>query len=257
MHAISLVQFNVYRWAGKMLVDAARLRNQERVTGRLAERARRLPQFNDGIPFFASLPFHPRAAGTGGRAVRLRFRWNTFADCRAPGPGQMRARTRNLLGQLVALYPCIIISGRARETYSTNWPAVKVARVIGNHGAETEADPPNFAPECTTLEGHTGGPAWLDSGVVDRKQRRLPGRTLPSIGEQSSSPQPNLAAARTLPEVRVFRGKQVINLVPSALPIKEMLWRPNGPVLDANGSCLWATTRTMKMLSPYRAMWCL
>jgi len=33
-----LVQFNVYRWAGKMLVDAARLRNQERVAGRLAER---------------------------------------------------------------------------------------------------------------------------------------------------------------------------------------------------------------------------
>ncbi len=33
-----LVQFNVYRWAGTMLVDAARLRNQERVAGRLAER---------------------------------------------------------------------------------------------------------------------------------------------------------------------------------------------------------------------------
>ncbi len=31
-----LAQFNVYRWAGKMLVDAARLRNQERVSGRLA-----------------------------------------------------------------------------------------------------------------------------------------------------------------------------------------------------------------------------
>jgi trehalose 6-phosphate synthase len=34
-----LVQFNVYRWAGKMLVDAARVRNQDRVAGRLAERA--------------------------------------------------------------------------------------------------------------------------------------------------------------------------------------------------------------------------
>jgi trehalose 6-phosphate synthase len=33
-----LAQFNVYRWAGKMLIDAARLRNQERVAGRLAER---------------------------------------------------------------------------------------------------------------------------------------------------------------------------------------------------------------------------
>lgn len=33
-----LAQFNVYRWAGKMLMDAARLRNQERVAARLAER---------------------------------------------------------------------------------------------------------------------------------------------------------------------------------------------------------------------------
>jgi len=33
-----LAQFNVYRWAGKMLVDAARLRSQERVTARLSDR---------------------------------------------------------------------------------------------------------------------------------------------------------------------------------------------------------------------------
>ena len=33
-----LAQFNVYRWAGKMLVDAARLRSQERLAGRLSER---------------------------------------------------------------------------------------------------------------------------------------------------------------------------------------------------------------------------
>jgi trehalose 6-phosphate synthase len=32
-----LVQFNVYRWAGQMLVDAARLRNRERVAGRLSD----------------------------------------------------------------------------------------------------------------------------------------------------------------------------------------------------------------------------
>jgi trehalose 6-phosphate synthase len=34
-----LTQYNVYRWAGTMLVDASRLRSQERVAGRLAERA--------------------------------------------------------------------------------------------------------------------------------------------------------------------------------------------------------------------------
>ncbi len=34
-----LVQFNVYRWAGKMLVDAARFRNQGRVAERLGDRS--------------------------------------------------------------------------------------------------------------------------------------------------------------------------------------------------------------------------
>jgi trehalose 6-phosphate synthase len=32
-----LAEFNVYRWAGRMLVDAARVRRRERMTGRLAE----------------------------------------------------------------------------------------------------------------------------------------------------------------------------------------------------------------------------
>jgi len=34
-----LTQFNVYRWAGRMLVDAARVRNQDRVAGRLGLRS--------------------------------------------------------------------------------------------------------------------------------------------------------------------------------------------------------------------------
>jgi trehalose 6-phosphate synthase len=33
-----LAQYNVYRWAGNMLIDAARLRNRERVSGRISER---------------------------------------------------------------------------------------------------------------------------------------------------------------------------------------------------------------------------
>jgi trehalose 6-phosphate synthase len=34
-----LSEFNVYRWAGRMLTDAARLRSHERLEGRLAQRA--------------------------------------------------------------------------------------------------------------------------------------------------------------------------------------------------------------------------
>jgi trehalose 6-phosphate synthase len=32
-----LAEFNVYRWAGRMLADAARLRSRDRLTGRLTD----------------------------------------------------------------------------------------------------------------------------------------------------------------------------------------------------------------------------
>ena len=32
-----VAEFNVYRWAGRMLVDAARLRSRDRLTGRLTD----------------------------------------------------------------------------------------------------------------------------------------------------------------------------------------------------------------------------
>jgi hypothetical protein len=37
MHAMRafVAEFNVYRWAGRMLVDAARVRRHERLSGRL------------------------------------------------------------------------------------------------------------------------------------------------------------------------------------------------------------------------------
>jgi hypothetical protein len=37
-------EFNVYRWAGRMLVHAARLRRRERLTGRLSDRALAAPE---------------------------------------------------------------------------------------------------------------------------------------------------------------------------------------------------------------------
>jgi len=39
MHAMRtlLAEYNVYRWAGRMLIDAARLRVKDRLTGRLSD----------------------------------------------------------------------------------------------------------------------------------------------------------------------------------------------------------------------------
>src|SRR5438552_7319724 len=55
-----------------------------------------------------------------------------------PSVAGMRAKTRNLLARLAALHPCVIVSGRARADLLGKLSGVSVARVIGNHGAETE-----------------------------------------------------------------------------------------------------------------------
>ena len=137
-----LVQFNVYRWAGTMLVDAARLRNQERVAGRWPRSARtwgRRP--DDEVSTFKSFSPVAYAAGPRADALRVRFRRNIGADCRASRSGRMRNRTRDLLRRLASLYPCIVVSGRDRAGVLDKLSGVHVARVLGNHGAESARQP--------------------------------------------------------------------------------------------------------------------
>ena len=137
-----------------------------------------------------------------------------------PDRASMRARTRNLLGQLAALYPCIVISGRARADVIDKLAAVRVARVIGNHGAETEAVPrisrQNVERWKATLEGQLGSipGLWMeDKGISLAVHYR-------QSANKAQARSLILAAARTLPEVRVFGGKQVVNLVPVSAPHK-------------------------------------
>ncbi len=137
-----------------------------------------------------------------------------------PEQAGMRARTRRLLIRLAALYPCIIVSGRARADVLSKLGAVKVARVIGNHGAETEAATRGsrrlvgrwkaaLGRELGTIPG-----LWMeDKGVsmaVHYRQSPHRAQVLRQV----------LAAAGKLPEVRVFGGKQVVNLVPVGAPHK-------------------------------------
>src|SRR5664280_2533994 len=67
-----------------------------------------------------------------------------------PGQAVMSGQTRSLLGRLAALYPCVIVSGRSREDVLGRLSGLKVARVIGNHGAETEASTPK--PNCRVAQ---------------------------------------------------------------------------------------------------------
>jgi trehalose 6-phosphate phosphatase len=137
-----------------------------------------------------------------------------------PDRADMRARTRKLLVRLAALYPCIVISGRSRRDLLDKLAGVKVARAIGNHGAETETFSPRSRP---LVEG------WMDSLGLDLGL--VPGLWVEDKGyslavhyrqcaQKAETRRRILAAASKLKGVRVFGGKQVVNLAVDRAPHK-------------------------------------
>lgn len=136
-----------------------------------------------------------------------------------PERAVLRVRTRNLLRRLAALYPCAIISGRARADVLDKLRGLNVARVIGNHGAETEA----------ARKPHRRVEQW--KAVLQLELARIQGVWVEDKGfslavhyRQSSQKiearRRILAAACKLKHARVFGGKQVVNIVMDQAPHK-------------------------------------
>lgn len=136
-----------------------------------------------------------------------------------PDQAVLRVRTRNLLRRLAALYPCIIVSGRARADLLGKLRGVHVSRVIGNHGAET----------ATTIESRHQIDQWL--AALKLELGPVPGLWVEDKGmslaihyrqsaQKTDARRRILAATRTLKQVHVFGGKQVVNVVLDSAPNK-------------------------------------
>jgi len=121
-------------------------------------------------------------------------------------------RTRDLLERLAKLYPCVIVSGRARADLVGRLAGVRVCRAIGNHGAEPEA---TAARPAVVAE-------W--KAVLDREVAGIPGLLVEDKGlslavhyrlcaRRAEVRKRILALAQKLPDVRIVGGKFVINLV--------------------------------------------
>jgi len=130
-----------------------------------------------------------------------------------PNKAKMRMRTRNLLGRLAALHPCVIVSGRARADVLEKLGGAKVSRVIGNHGAETEAAPTKglsrVAEWKATLKREMGSMAgvWLEDKRLSLAVHYRHSTSKAKVRRQI------LAATQSLKRVRVFGGKDVVNIV--------------------------------------------
>ena len=132
----------------------------------------------------------------------------------------MRYATRSLLIRLAALYPCVILSGRARADLLAKLGGVNVEQVIGNHGAEAAG---------TTGAERSHVRSW--KAAIELQLGPVPGVWVEDKGmslavHYRQSPRKAeiqrriLQASQNLDRVRVIGGKQVVNIVVDGAPNK-------------------------------------
>jgi trehalose 6-phosphate phosphatase len=129
-----------------------------------------------------------------------------------PEAARMRKRTRDLLCRVAAFYPCIVVSGRDRADILEKLGCLNVAGVLGNHGAESgKTLAPRrhvkrwkaaLEPEIETMPG-----TWIEEKAFSLAihYRQAP--------QKAATRRRIVAAAKKLDDVRVFGGKQVVNVV--------------------------------------------
>jgi len=137
-----------------------------------------------------------------------------------PDRARMLVRTRRLLERLAGVYPCAVISGRARANLVRRLGGVRIAHTIGNHGAET-AQPSTASRRLTQSWLLALTPAlaplpgvWIEdkgfSLALHYRQARAKGEARRAI----------LDAVRALKGARTLGGKQVVNVLPASAPGK-------------------------------------
>jgi len=134
----------------------------------------------------------------------------------------IRLSTRNLLAKLAALYPCVVISGRAQKDVQRRLLGIGIRRIVGNHGIEPWSTSPaleeavrRWIPLLTAELRQFGGVAIEDkrfSVAVHYRGELRKQEARATIA----------AAARKLGAVRLVNGKQVVNILPTGTPHKGL-----------------------------------
>ncbi len=132
----------------------------------------------------------------------------------------MRAPTRVLFEQLARLYPCIVISGRARSDVLSRLHGTDVAGVIGNHGLEPWQAQDRFvgivAKWSPVLERHLG---HLKGVEIEDKRYSVAIHYRRSREKKKARAAISKAVA-LLGQVRVIGGVLAINVLPDGAPHK-------------------------------------
>jgi trehalose 6-phosphate phosphatase len=134
---------------------------------------------------------------------------------------EMRARTRALLATAARLYPCAVISGRARRDVAARLDGTAVKYVIGNHGMEPGTDLARYEREIARVR-HALEQALASQPGVDIEDKRYSLAVHYRASRQKRAARVAISnAIASLPRpMRVIAGKLVANVLPIGAPTK-------------------------------------
>lgn len=138
-----------------------------------------------------------------------------------PDGAHMRPATSRLFRELCGLYPCVVISGRAKADVLARLDGAAVRHVVGNHGLEAGGGLDTYAEETQIarrlLEAALGGARGLE---IEDKRYSLAIHYRRAPGKRAARALITRAIAALPSSMRVVEGKQVVNLVPERAPHK-------------------------------------
>jgi trehalose 6-phosphate phosphatase len=137
-----------------------------------------------------------------------------------PARALMRPDTRLLLAHLARLYPCIVISGRARRDAVRFVRGVPVFEVLGNHGIEPWERREDFAARVRGWLPRLASDLLGVRGVVIEDKGLSVSIHYRGAPDKRMARQRIRAAAALIEGARLIGGKCVLNLVPTGAPHK-------------------------------------
>jgi trehalose 6-phosphate phosphatase len=134
---------------------------------------------------------------------------------------RMRSTTGALFDQVCELYPCAVISGRARSDVAQRTNGARVAHIVGNHGAEPDALTGRFEQQITRVLPRLEAALWTLPGVdVEDKRFSLAVHYRRSRAKRLARKKIHQAVDALGPGLKIVPGKLVVNVLPEGAPHK-------------------------------------
>jgi len=137
------------------------------------------------------------------------------------GSAAMTEHTRALLRAVAVMYPCAVVSGRARADVAARLANVPLRAIVGNHGAEPDPSMPPLLVRARARSWAAALRASVDEEGIDVEDKGISVAVHVRHARSPAEAHDRISRlASALPGARVFGGKAVVNVVPEGAGTK-------------------------------------